>query len=118
MVRGLLLFVAVLPTWSTGRALAAGLDDKAAGEVLVTGGIFTYLSQSAFSDTVKQYDSSKESSGKTYADLAGVCYGLGAAGVVTAAIMMVMKEHHSSGSIALAPVVRPDAVGAVIHYTY
>jgi hypothetical protein len=86
--------------------------------VLVTGGIFTYLSQSAFSDTAKQFDSSKESSGKSYADLAGVCYGLGAAGVVTAAIMMVMKEHHSSSSIALAPVVRPDALGAVIHYTY
>jgi hypothetical protein len=86
--------------------------------VLVTGGVFTYLSQSAFSDTVKQYNSSKESSGKTYADLAGVCYGLGAAAVVTAAIMMVMKEHHSSSSIALAPVVRPDAVGAVLHYTY
>jgi hypothetical protein len=86
--------------------------------VLVTGGVFTYLSQSAFSDTVKQYSSSKEGSGKTYADLAGVCYGLGAAGVVTAAIMMVMQEHHSSSSMALAPIVRPDAVGAVIHYTY
>ncbi len=85
--------------------------------VLATGGVFTYLSQSAFSDTVKQYDSSKESSGKTYADLSGICYGVGAAGVVTAVIMMAMKDHQQS-SIALAPVVRPDTVGAVVHYTY
>ncbi len=86
--------------------------------MLVTGGVFTYLSQSAFSDTVKQYNSGKESSGKTYADVAGICYGLGAAGVVTAAIMMVMKEHHTSSSVVLAPVVRSDAMGAVINYTY
>lgn len=87
--------------------------------VLATGGIFTILSQSAFSDTVDQYDSSKEKSGKTYAYLGAACYGLGAAGVVTAAIMMLMNDHHSSsGSIAFSPVIRPDAMGAVVHYTY
>ena len=86
--------------------------------VIATGGIFTYLSQSAFSDTEKQYNPSKESTGKTYADIQGVCYGLGAAGVVTAIIMMATKDHHSSNSVALAPVVRPDSVGAVIHYSY
>jgi hypothetical protein len=86
--------------------------------VLVTGGVFSYLSQSAFSDTVKQYNSSKESSGKTYADIGAICYGVGAAGVVTAVIMMVMNEHRASSSVAFAPVVRPDAIGASIHYTY
>ncbi len=86
--------------------------------VLATGGIFTYLSQSAFSDTEKQYNPSKDSTGKTYADIQGVCYGLGAAGVVTAIIMMATKDHHASNFVALAPVVRPDSVGAVIHYAY
>jgi len=86
--------------------------------VLATGSVFTYLSQSAFSDTVKQYNASKESSGKTYADVAGVCYGVGAAGVATAAILAIMNQHRTSSSVALAPVVRPDTVGAVVHYSY
>jgi hypothetical protein len=33
IVRVLLLSFAALPAWSAGRALAAGLDDKAAGEL-------------------------------------------------------------------------------------
>jgi hypothetical protein len=86
--------------------------------VLATGGVFTFLSQSAFSDTAKQYDANKESSGKKYAAIGGVCYGLGAAGVLTGVIMLVRNDHHSSSSVALAPVVGPDAVGALLHYTY
>jgi Pyruvate/2-oxoacid:ferredoxin oxidoreductase gamma subunit len=45
-------------------------------------------------------------------------YGVGAAGVVTAIIIMATKGGNSSKSVALAPVVGPDAVGAVVHYTY
>jgi hypothetical protein len=86
--------------------------------VLATGAVFTYLSQSAFSDTVKQYNANRESSGKTYAEVAGVCYGVGAAGVATAAILAIMNQHRTSSSVALAPVVRPDTVGAVVHYSY
>ena len=86
--------------------------------LVATGGVFTFLSQSAFSDTAKQYNPSKESSGKTYAEIAAVSYGIGAAGVATAVIIMMVKGHHSSSSLALAPVVGPDAVGALIHYTY
>jgi hypothetical protein len=33
IVRVLLLFLAALPTWSSGHALAAGLDDQAAGDL-------------------------------------------------------------------------------------
>jgi tetratricopeptide (TPR) repeat protein len=86
--------------------------------LIATGGIFTYLSQSAFSDTARRFNSSKENAGKTYAYVGAVAYGVGGAGVVTAVIMMAMKGHHSSSSLALAPVVGPDAVGALIHYTY
>jgi len=86
--------------------------------LLAAGGVFTYLSQSAFSDTAKRYDSSKESSGKTYADVGAVFYGVGAAGVVTAIIMMAAKGNQPTRSVALVPVVRPNAVGAVIDYTY
>jgi len=86
--------------------------------LLVTGGVFTYLSQSSFSDTVKQYDSGKEGNGKDQALVAGFCYGAGAASVVTAAILLLARDHHSSGSVALAPVLRPDTVGAVVHYAY
>jgi hypothetical protein len=86
--------------------------------VLATGGIFTILSQSAFSNTANQYDASKEKSGKTYAYIGAACYGVGAAGVVTAAIMLLVNDHHSSSSIAVAPIIRPDAMGAVVHYTY
>jgi hypothetical protein len=86
--------------------------------LVATGGVFSYLSQSAFSDTAKRYSASRESAGKTYADLAGVFYGIGAAGVATAVIMIALRGHHSSNSLALAPAVAPDAVGAVVHYTY
>jgi len=86
--------------------------------LVATGGVFTLLSQSAFSDTAKRYNPGRESSGKTYADVAAVSYGMGAAGVATAVIMMAIRGHRSSNSLALAPVVGPDAVGALIHYTY
>ena len=58
--------------------------------LVATGGVFTYLSQSAFSDTAKRYSASRESAGKTYADVAGVFYGIGAAGVATAVIMIAI----------------------------
>jgi hypothetical protein len=86
--------------------------------LVATGGVFSYLSQSAFSDTAKRYSASRESAGKTYADVAGVFYGIGAAGVATAVIMIAIGGRHSSNSLALAPAVAPDAVGAVVHYTY
>ena len=35
--------------------------------MIATGGIFTYLSQSALSDTARRFNSSKENAGKTYA---------------------------------------------------
>jgi hypothetical protein len=96
--------------WVTGGVAVA---------LLATGGVFTYLSQSAFSDTAKRYNPSRESTGKTYADVAGVSYGLGAASLVTTVIIAVAtRSHHSAHSVALAPVLCPEALGAALYYTY
>ena len=86
--------------------------------LLVTGGVFTYRSQSAFSDTVNQYDAERDRSGKDYALIAAGCYGFGAASAVTAAILVLVGDHHASSSIALAPVIRSDTAGAVVRYAY
>ena len=86
---------------------------------VATGGVFSYLSQSRFSQTEATYDASKERSGKTYAYLAAASYGLGAAGLVTSAIMFLTRRDRTpSQSLALAPLVVPNAVGATIHYGY
>ena len=86
--------------------------------LVATGGVFSYLSQSAFSDSAKRYNPSRESTGKTYADIGAVAYGLGAAGVVTAVVMMAIGHRDSSRSLALVPVFSTDAVGALVNYTY
>jgi tetratricopeptide (TPR) repeat protein len=86
--------------------------------LVATGGVFSYLSQSAFSDSAKRYNPSRESTGKTYADIGAVAYGLGAAGVVTAVVMMAIGHRDASRSLALVPVFSTDAVGALVNYTY
>ena len=87
--------------------------------LLATGGVFTYLSQSKFSDTEARYDSSKESSGKTFAYLSAASYGLGAAGLVTSGIILLARPDRSlSRPMALAPLISPNAVGATIQYAY
>jgi len=87
--------------------------------LLATGGVFSYLSHSAFSETERRYNSSKEASGKTYAYLAAGSYGLGGAALVASGIMFwATGGGTSSHSAALAPVFSPDTVGVVIHYEY
>jgi hypothetical protein len=87
--------------------------------VVATGGVFTYLSQSRFSEAADTYNAKAESSGKTYAYLAAAFYGLGAAGLVTSAILfLTSRDRAPSKSVALAPILAPNAVGATIHYGY
>jgi len=87
--------------------------------VVATGGVFTYVSQSRFSETADTYNAKKESSGKTYAYLAAAFYGLGAAGLVTSAILfLTSRDRAPSQSAALAPILAPNTVGATIHYGY
>jgi hypothetical protein len=52
--------------------------------------------------------------GKASADIQGVCYAVGAAGVPTGIIIVAMKAHHSFGSVALVPVAGAKAVGALV----
>ena len=96
--------------WIIGGAGVAGL---------ALGGVFTYLYQSAFSDTQKQYNPSRESSGKTYSALQFVCYGVGAAGVVTAIILATRTDSHpSKGTVALVPSLGPRSAGVLLDLTY
>jgi len=86
---------------------------------LATGGVFSYLSQSRFSETEARYNASKESRGKTYAYVAAASYGLGAASLVASGIMLLTGGNHTpSQSVALAPLVAPNTIGATIHYGY
>jgi hypothetical protein len=84
---------------------------------LVTGGIFTYLASSGFSDVEKKYDPGKYSDAKTYAILQFVGYGLGGAAIVTAAILFA-TGNDSHGSLVLAPAVGPGLTGAALSGTF
>ena len=86
---------------------------------IALGGVFTYLYRSAFSDTQKQYDPGKESDGKTYSVLQFVCYGIGAAGVVTAIILARSESSAPKGSsVTILPAVGPRVAGAALNITY
>ena len=84
---------------------------------LAAGGVFTYLAYSDFSDVEKKYDSGKTSSGKTYAALQFVGYGVGGAALVAAAILLATGDD-SHRSLALAPAVRPGFTGAALGGTF
>ena len=86
---------------------------------LALGGVFTYLYRSAFDDTLARYDPERESAGKTYSYLQFVCYGLGAAGVTTGAILL-LKSGGSSGetTVSVAPALGPQLAGAELMVRY
>jgi tetratricopeptide (TPR) repeat protein len=84
---------------------------------LVTGGIFTYLASSNFSDVEKKYNPGKYDDGKTYAILQVVGYSLGGAAIATAAILWATGgDSHSS--VVLAPAVGPGLTGAALSGTF
>ena len=77
--------------------------------------MFTYLYRDAFDDTRAQYDPDRESQGKIYSYLQFVCYGLGAAGVTPAAILLLSSDNRSPGtSDTLAPALGPQLAGAEV----
>ena len=84
---------------------------------LATGGVFSYLASSDFSDVEKKYDSSKDSQGKTYATLQWVGYGVGGAAIVTAVILLVTGNNTPS-SVVLVPSVGPSLAGAALSGTF
>jgi hypothetical protein len=106
------------PTESgSGRTVAAVVVGGVGVVALVAGGVFTYLAYSNFSDVEKKYDPGKTSDGKTYATLQFVGYGVGAAAIVTAVILLVTGDD-SHKSVALAPAVGPGFTGAALSGTF
>jgi hypothetical protein len=121
---------AAIPPVQAGEVQGARTPEKTSGALpwivggagvatLALGGVFTYLYQSAFSDTRAQYDPDRESAGKTYSYLQFVCYGLGAAGVTTAAILLLKSNHDTTGTtVSVAPTLGPRLAGADITVRY
>ena len=101
---------------STGRKVAAWLIGIAGVGLVATGGFFTYKSLDDFKKTETKYDPSLEKQGKNYAIGSGVCYGVGAAAIVTAII--IGATGGSSGPVALAPAVGPGIAGATLSGTF
>jgi tetratricopeptide (TPR) repeat protein len=97
-----------------GGIVVASFGVAAAG----AGILFNVMANSTVSDMYKTSDGyTKESDRKTYATLAWVGYGVGAASVVTGAILygvgLKAKSSHS-GDVALVPMMGPDRAGAVL----
>jgi pyruvate/2-oxoglutarate dehydrogenase complex dihydrolipoamide acyltransferase (E2) component len=100
-----------------GRIVGAVVLGGVGLAALAAGGVFTYLAYSDFSDVEKKYDSGKTSSGKTYAALQFVGYGVGGAALVAAAILLATGDD-SHRSLALAPAVGPGFTGAALGGTF
>ena len=87
------------------------------GAVLVAGIIFNLKSNSLAQDLKKTdgYTSDKESSRKTYARLAWVGYGVGAACVATGAILYLLgSRSDGEGTVAILPSFAPGQAGALV----
>lgn len=80
---------------------------------LVTGIVCTVVSQGKFSATEKQYDADAESSGKTFSTLAFIGYGVGLAGLATAAVMYFGRdaEPRKDRAVAVTPLLTASAAG-------
>jgi hypothetical protein len=100
-----------------GRKIAIWVLGGVGVAALVTGGIFTYLATSHFSDVEKKYNPGKYDDGKTYAILQVVGYSVGGAALATAAILWATgKDEHRS--VVLAPAAGPGFTGAALSGTF
>jgi hypothetical protein len=82
------------------------------------GGLFTYLYRSAYSDTEAQYDPDRESAGRTYSYLQFVGYGVGAACVTTAIILLVRGGGRDNSQVSITPALGPQLAGAELSIRY
>jgi hypothetical protein len=101
------------PSKSSGRMTAAWVLGGVGAAAIITGGICSLMAASRFSDVEKKYDPGKESDGKIFAAVQWIGYGVGAAAVTTA-VILALTGGHSSGPVALAPVVGPGQAGAAV----
>ena len=97
----------------SGRRAAAWVLGGVGVAALATGGVFSYLASTNFSDIEHKYDPGKESRGKTYATLQWVGYGVGGAAIATAAILFATGAD-APKSVVLAPAVGPGLAGATL----
>ena len=101
----------------SGRNVAALVIGGVGVAALAMGGVFSYLASSNFSDVEKKYDGGKYDDAKTYSTMQFVGYGVGAAAIVTAVILLATgKDEHQS--VALAPAVGPGFTGAALGGTF
>ena len=102
---------------SPGLRTSGIATTSAGGAVLVAGIVFNLKSNSLAQDLKKTdgYTSGKESDRKTYATLAWLSYGVGAACVATGAILYLLgSRSDGEGTVALLPSFAPGQAGAVL----
>jgi hypothetical protein len=105
----------------SGLRVAGIVTAAVGGAALVGGVIFNVESNSTARDLKKTdgYTPGRDSDRKTYATLAWVGYGVGAACVATGTLLYVLGRHSArEPSVAFAPAVGPDHVGGVLKGTF
>jgi hypothetical protein len=108
-----------LPPPKAGKGAAPWIIGGAGVVALGLGGAFTYLYRQAYDDTRAKYDPNRESQGRTFSYLQFVGYGLGAAGITTAVILLLSGDHGKpNDSVSVAPALGARFAGAELtaHY--
>jgi hypothetical protein len=101
----------------SGRKVAAWVLGGVGVAALATGGVFSYLASTNFSDIEKKYDPGKESQGNTYATVQWIGYGVGGAAIATAVILLVTGKD-TPNAVVLVPSVGPSLAGAALSGTF
>jgi hypothetical protein len=105
-------------TAETGSGVLPWIIGGAGVAAIGVGGLFTYLYRSAYSDTQAQYNPDRESEGRTYSYLQFVGYGLGAACVTTAVILLVRGGDRGNAQVSITPALGPQLAGAELSIRY
>jgi hypothetical protein len=108
-----------LPPQKSSKGALPWVIGGAGIAALGLGGVFTYLYRSAYNDTRAKYDPDRESAGRTYSYLQFVGYGLGAAGLTTAVILLATGGNDKRDNpVSISPAFGSRFAGAELtaHY--